>query len=1049
MVDSEVCTGKDAKIGGVSKVMSDVFSKAISAATTKERTDLATELKQLVQDQGCEPLNQSQVLATLKTHLNNQKQPLAREGALVVIASLSEVKALEPYLVPLLSIVLERLSDKVKNVQQVAIPAYKALTNLCNPNAINVILPMIYENMAYSKKWQTKAGALELLSTLIKSRPTLLASRVPDMLPLVSECMWDTKDEIKVIARSTMGDVCNLISNKDIDEFIPALIDCIAHPEKVPDTIHMLGATTFVSAVESPTLAIMVPLLSRAMTERRNTAILRKTALIIDNMCKLVEKPEIAWPFLPKILPGLKKIEDEISDPECRTVVQRAYATMLKVSHANADGTVTEKTAEKKDDTPCIAALLTDLIKANAAFQVDGFGATAVEYIAHMLSALIAARDAEPSVWTESIVPYLSGLINKGDAEKVAAAVTAKLAGSASNDFEPEEDEEEGVDLCNCQFSLAYGAKILLNQAVLRLKKGHRYGLCGANGTGKSTLMRAISNEQVENFPPCSELKTVYVEHDIDGSEAETKVLDFVAGDERIVEMKKSRDEVATTLRSVGFTDELLNFPVMALSGGWKMKLALARAMVLEAQIMLLDEPTNHLDVVNVAWLENYLNTLEDVTSIIVSHDPGFLDRVCTDVIHLNSFKLRRYKGNLSEFVKRVPEAKSYYDLSQSQIEFRFPEPGFLEGVKTRERAIIKMNGISFTYPNTDRKILDNISFQCSLASRVSVVGPNGAGKSTLIKVLTGELEPDGGQVWRHPNLRIAYVAQHAFHHIEQHLSKTPSQYIQWRYAFGEDREEASKVTKQISEEEEKAMSKVHVINGRKLQVEEVLRRRKLKQSYEYEVSFVGCSSVDNMWFPRRQLIEEFGLSKKVNEVDAKAAAEAGLVKPLTAKSIEKHLADVGLEPEFASHSHIRGLSGGQKVKLVIGAAMWMNPHMVVLDEPSNYLDRDSLGALATAIRNYGGGVIMVTHNSQFSQTLCNEVWQVDSGKLLPSGHNWVKGEHGEKLQDKDQEDQLDSMGNVIKAVKKEKISARDLKKKKKQKKKGLIDGDDDDDEWA
>ncbi|TPX32896.1 hypothetical protein SmJEL517_g04046 [Synchytrium microbalum] len=1047
MTDSGVYVGKDlAKVVDGSKAVSNLVSHIIAATSSEFRHASANDLKELIHEGGCDLVHKSQIIDSLRTHLNNQKQPAAREGALVIITSLCEIKALEPYLVPLLGLVLDRLADKIRTVQVAATPAYKALADMCNPNAIASVLPVIYENMAYQKKWQTKAGALDLLSGLIKSRPTLLAPRVPDMIPLVSECMWDTKDEIKTLARATMNEVCGLIINKDIEEFIPALIDCIAHPEKVPETIHLLGATTFVSAVESPTLAIMVPLLSRAMTERRNTAILRKTALIIDNMCKLVDQPDMARPFLPKLLPGLKKIEDEVSDPECRSVVQRAHATMLKVADAKEDGTFTEKKAEKKDDVPAIIATLKEAIKAHSTFEVDAFAATSIEYIAHMISALVAMKDFEEAEWTPCIVPYLSGFISTVDAEKVCAAAVVKLAGSGEDDFVPEADEEEGEDLCNCKFSLAYGAKILLNQAVLRLKKGHRYGLCGANGSGKSTLMRAISNEQVENFPPPTELKTVYVEHDIDGSQAETKVIDFVADDERIKEMNKTNEQVAATLSSVGFTEAMLNAPVMALSGGWKMKLALARAMLLEAQIMLLDEPTNHLDVVNVAWLENYLNNLKDVTSIIVSHDPSFLDRVCTDILHLDRFKLRRYKGNLSEFVKRVPEAKSYYDLSETLIEFRFPEPGTLEGVKTKERAIVKMTGVSFTYPGFDKKIIDNVSFQCSLSSRVSVVGPNGAGKSTLIKVLTGELEADGGQVWRHPNLRIAYVAQHAFHHIEQHLEKTPNQYIQWRYAFGEDREEASKITKQISEEEEKAMAKIHVIGGRKLQIEDVLRRRKLKQSYEYEVSFVGCSTVDNLWFPRKQLIEEFGLSKKVNEVDAKEAAAAGLVKPLTSKSIEKHLADVGLEAEFATHSHIKGLSGGQKVKLVIGAAMWMNPHMVVLDEPSNYLDRDSLGALATAIKNYGGGVIMVTHNHQFSEALCSEVWKVENGLLIPSGHNWVKGEGASKLEGKEAEDMHDAMGNVIKVDKKVKLSNRELKKKKKLNKKNGVEDDDDED---
>jgi elongation factor 3 len=318
----------------------------------------------------------------------------------------------------------------------------------------------------------------------------------------------------------------------------------------------------------------------------------------------------------------------------------------------------------------------------------------------------------------------------------------------------------------------------------------------------------------------------------------------------------------------------------------------------------------------------------------------------------------------LSEFVKRVPEAKSYYELGAAEIKFKFPEPGFLEGVKTKERAIIKMQKVDFQYPGTDRKQLHDISFQCALGSRVAIIGPNGAGKSTLVKLLVGEMETEegNGTVWRHPNLRIAYVAQHAFHHIESHLDKTPNQYIQWRYATGEDREELGKANRQVSEEEEKAMSKVHLIEGQKLVVDEVLSRRKLKSSYEYEVSFVGKMSSDNMWMPRSTL-EEMGLLKKMQEIDMKEAAQMGMSRPLVQKEIEKHLVDMGLEAEIISHSHIKGMSGGQKVKLVIGAAMWQRPHILVLDEPTNYLDRESLGALAHAIKEFGGGVVIITHN--------------------------------------------------------------------------------------
>merc|ERR1712100_309060 len=166
-------------------------------------------------------------------------------------------------------------------------------------------------------------------------------------------------------------------------------------------------------------------------------------------------------------------------------------------------------------------------------------------------------------------------------------------------------------------------------------------------------------------------------------------------------------------------------------------------------------------------------------------------------IIHYETRKLVTYKGNLTEFIRQCPAAKKYTELSNDELKFIFPVPGFLEGVKNKDKAIVKANNVHFTYPDTDRQIIQGASIQLSLSSRVACLGPNGAGKSTLIKCLTGEAEPDQGTVWRHPNMRYAYVAQHAFHHVEQHLEKTPNEYIRWRFQTGEDKENLTKVTMQ------------------------------------------------------------------------------------------------------------------------------------------------------------------------------------------------------------------------------------------------------------
>ena len=156
------------------------------------------------------------------------------------------------------------------------------------------------------------------------------------------------------------------------------------------------------------------------------------------------------------------------------------------------------------------------------------------------------------------------------------------------------------------------------------------------------------------------------VEHALQGEDTSMSILDFIASDPKL--SGRGKVEISSMLLSVGFPDEKQNDPVASLSGGWKMKLELARAMLIGADILLLDEPTNHLDVQTVAWLEQYLCNLADITCMIVSHDSSFLDNVCTDIMHYEEKKLVYYPGNLSKFVEKVPSAKSYYTLAATSI---------------------------------------------------------------------------------------------------------------------------------------------------------------------------------------------------------------------------------------------------------------------------------------------------------------------------------------------------------------------------------------------
>ena len=150
------------------------------------------------------------------------------------------------------------------------------------------------------------------------------------------------------------------------------------------------------------------------------------------------------------------------------------------------------------------------------------------------------------------------------------------------------------------------------------------------------------------------------------------------------------------------------------------MKLALARAMLQSADILLLDEPTNHLDVINVAWVKNYLNSLTDVTSIIVSHDSGLLNDCCTNMLQIENLKLHSFKGNLDEFVKLKPSARAYFSFRESKLKFRFPQHGPIDGVKSKgTQALMKMNGCTFTYPVNNSPTCFHITsvtqFPCSV----------------------------------------------------------------------------------------------------------------------------------------------------------------------------------------------------------------------------------------------------------------------------------------------------------------------------------------------
>merc|ERR1719296_615303 len=296
---------------------------------------------------------------------------------------------------------------------------------------------------------------------------------------------------------------------------------------------------------------------------------------------------------------------------------------------------------------------------------------------------------------------------------------------------------------------------------------------------------------------------------------------------------------------------------------------------------------------------KKYLNSLTNVTAIIVSHDSSLLNDCCTNMMSIANLKLDTFKGNLDELVKIKPSLRSFFVMTESKLKFKFPQPGPIEGVKSKGKALMKMSKCTFTYPVNDTPTLFDISVQVSLSSRVACVGENGAGKSTMIKLLVGEIEPQTGDVWKHPNARIAYVAQHAFHHIESHLDKTPNEYIRWRYANnGEDKESLVKVTMQFTDEEVKKQKTPYELqftdpeSGKITKVKKVVaelvggRKTNKAKEYEYEVKYAG-STVDSGEFLPAKTLKKMGWDKAMKAVDLRIPQRSGLyVRPLSSKNV-------------------------------------------------------------------------------------------------------------------------------------------------------------------
>ena len=932
-----------------------------------------------------------------------------------------------------------------------------------SPNISSILCTIIKNSMKAEKEY-----ALRLFEYLITKNQTQIKISMPELVPFISSFLNDISQNIKTISSGVMEKLLKCSGNVDLDAFIPAVLNGIKNHSAIYDSVEALASCVFVQNVEAPALAITMPIIMRGLVDKK-TATRRLTCVIIDNMCKLIEHPKEVLPFYKNLLTALERCNDTMSDPEARKVSTRALNTLKESCAENEDAVF------HKLPNDFIEMIKTECDQQSIAYTID-----TLNNIGTLSANVCNSHCFDREQW--DLIYRRYGLSDIIEPIYKAAKDTFIVK---ENIFE---DTEEGKDLYKGEFSLAYGALTLLNNTHLHLKQNRFYGLLGPNNCGKTTLMRAIANEQVEGFPKKDELRTIFVEHEIQEVEVGEDEKGFpilnidLCGIDWVVhccnvqyqmEPKVTPEQVEEVMQEIGFgyakkdigKDRAadMGMGITTYSGGWKVKMQLCAATLMNADILMLDEPTGHLDVTNIAWIKNWLKGFMDGGGSIIatSHDSGFLNEMCTHLIDFQSRKLRMFTGKrgsvLQDFVDKFPEKKSYFELRNDVVKFKFPEPGPLEGVKSKSKTLLKMTNVTFQYPTRDTPTIFDINLECSRISRVGVIGANGAGKSTAIKILIGELKTEQGTVTKHPDLRMAYIAQHAFHHLEKHLHKTPTQYIMWRFAGNEDKESLDNINKgDTNDEDVKKYFLVQNDTGMELQMcetpteekravepEAILSRRENKKMKfkEYEVKWKGKSEEMTMWV-KRDILMRMGAVKLVQRHDEKEAIKAGLAsKTLTTKDIEKHFADFGIEPEQANHTLIKSLSGGQKVKVVLAASLWLNPHLVILDEPTNYLDRDGLGALTSAIHEFDGGVVIISHNKEFTNAVTSEKWIMEKGRLRKEGESVEKKEEGNSEIKPQEETVFDAMGNEIKVERKVQLSDKEKKREIKSLMKQIKEG--------
>ncbi|MGI2195271.1 ABC transporter ATP-binding protein [Shewanella baltica] len=514
------------------------------------------------------------------------------------------------------------------------------------------------------------------------------------------------------------------------------------------------------------------------------------------------------------------------------------------------------------------------------------------------------------------------------------------------------------------QAQLIRGSKTLLDETSLTIYPGHKVGLVGANGTGKSSLLALIlghlSLDKGEfSLPSGWQIATVAqetpaldvsaLEYVIDGDseyrqleallhqaqeENDGNAIALLHGKIDAIGGYAIHSRAGSLLAGLGFSEADQSNPVKSFSGGWRMRLNLAQALLCRSDLLLLDEPTNHLDLDTMYWLEGWIKSYQG-TLILISHDRDFIDAIVDEIVHVENQKLNFYKGNYSAFERIRAERMSQQQVAferqqkerahmQSFVDrFRYKaskakqaqsrlkalermtellpsqadSPFYMEfrAPEALPNPLIKMEQVAIGY--SDKPILSKVHLNLVPGARIGLLGRNGAGKSTLIKLLSGQLSPMTGLYEPNPGVNIGYFAQHQIEFLR--LDDTPMQ---------------------------------HLV-------------RLAPNAREQEL---------------RNFLGGFGFN-----------------------------GDMALSP-------VRPFSGGEKARLVLALLVWQRPNLLLLDEPTNHLDLEMRHALTMALQTFEGAMVVVSHDRHLLRLTCSDYYLVDQGEVrafdgdLDDYHQWL-----------------------------------------------------------